>query len=202
MKIVDSVVLIDKGRFRDKAEWKHRYEQIRAGIAAVDWPPGSGKFSIFPESGKKSGEGNGVKPIKSRLIEYMERHGWKSEATAVHHQGARLGSFDIAVQQESGCIAVEWETGNISSSHRSLNKMALLLSKGLLSAGVLIVPSRSLYRYLTDRIGNAEELRPYHDLWSQIECDTGTLEILVIEHDEESDKVPRIPKGTDGRARR
>ena len=78
--------------------------------------------------------------------------------------------------------------------------MALGLLKGVLAAGLLVVPTRELYQYLTDRIGNMEELEPYLDLWRSIPCENGILEILAIEHDATSTKVPRIPKATDGRA--
>jgi Restriction endonuclease BamHI len=101
-----------------------------------------------------------------------------------------------------GPVAIEWETGNISSSHRALNKMALGLMKRLLIAGVLIVPSRKLYKFLTDRVGNFDELAPYLDLWAAVPCSEGVLEIVVVEQDAESKRVPKIPKGTDGRALR
>ncbi len=78
--------------------------------------------------------------------------------------------------------------------------MALGLLTEKIKAGVLIVPSRKLYRYLTDRIGNYDELKPYLPFWSATPCKEGVLEIVVIEHDAESDSVQRIPKGTDGRA--
>jgi hypothetical protein len=78
--------------------------------------------------------------------------------------------------------------------------MALGLLKGILAAGVLVVPSRKLYAYLTDRFGNYAELVPYFDLWKSIPCKSGVLEIVVIEHDATSTTVPRIPKGTSGRA--
>ena len=98
-------------------------------------------------------------------------------------------------------MAIEWETGNISSSHRSLNKMALGLMRGTIAAGILVVPSRELYRYLTDRVGNMQELEPYLDLWKSIPCTFGgILQVIAIEHDSTSTKVPRILKGTDGRA--
>lgn len=97
-------------------------------------------------------------------------------------------------------MALEWETGNISSSHRALNKMSLGLMKGLLAAGILVVPSASLAQYLTDRVGNYPELIPYLDLWKAIPCKAGVLEIVVIEHDGTSTDVARIPKGTSGRA--
>ena len=97
-------------------------------------------------------------------------------------------------------IAFEWETGNISSSHRSMNKMCLGLLTQKIIGGFLVVPSKKLYPYLTDRIGNFPELEPYLPLWKSIPCDEGILEIIVIEQDAESFDVPRIPKGTDGRA--
>ncbi len=78
--------------------------------------------------------------------------------------------------------------------------MALGLNKGALAAGVLVVPSRDLYRYLTDRVGNWSELEPYLDLWKSIPCRSGILEIIVVEHDATSTRVKRIPKGTSGRA--
>ena len=80
--------------------------------------------------------------------------------------------------------------------------MALGLLKGLLAGGILIVPSRKLYNYLTDRVGNISELEPYLDLWCSIPSKEGVLEVIVVEHDAESTNVPRIPKGTDGRALR
>lgn len=78
--------------------------------------------------------------------------------------------------------------------------MALCLLRKQLVAATLVVPSRRLYRFLTDRIGNYSELEPYVDLWRSIPCTSGVLEIVVIEHDAESTSVPRIPKGTDGRS--
>jgi hypothetical protein len=64
-----------------------------------------------------------------------------------------------------------------------------------------VVPSRKLYVYLTDRIGNIKELEPYFPLWRSVPCKSGIVEIIVIEHDAESFDVPKIPKGTEGRAK-
>jgi hypothetical protein len=112
----------------------------------------------------------------------------------------RLGDLDAVLTGPAKPIVVEWETGNISSSHRSINKLTLLLKTQIISAGVLVVPSRKLYVYLTDRIGNIQEIKPYFSLWKSVPCREGILEIVVIEHDATSKDVPRIPKGTDGRA--
>jgi len=202
VKIVHIETLISRGAFPDSREWKRIRKHLHQAIKAIDWPIGSGwRFSIFPESGKKRGKGNGVTPIKRELIAELTRYGWKPEdrldLTAVHQPG----KLDAVFYSKQGPIAFEWETGNISSSHRALNKMALGLLKAKLTAGILVVPSRPLYQYLTDRIGNFAELAPYTDLWKSVPCEFGLLEILVIEHDATSMKVPRIPKGTDGRAR-
>lgn len=92
------------------------------------------------------------------------------------------------------------ETGNISSSHRALNKMAVGILKGILVGGVLVLPTRKMYKYLTDRIGNFSEIEPYFPLWESLDVKEGYLAVIAIEHDGVSKNVPRIPKGTDGRA--
>lgn len=200
MKIVHIETLIQKGNFAVSAEWGKIREQALSSVKLVDWPPGSGLFTIFPESGKKTGQGNGVKPIKNRAIDNLIKEGWISEYPWPVVERIRPGNMDAAFISQSGIVAFEWETGNISSSHRSMNKMALGLLTDAIIAGLLIVPSRKLYPYLTDRIGNYSELEPYLPLWRAIPCNRGVLEIIVIEHDAESKSVPRIPKGTDGRA--
>ena len=200
MKIVHIETLIHKGGFANSPEWEKIREQALCAVKAVDWPPGSGTFSIYPESGKKTGQGNGVKPIKNAAIAHLIKEGWLSEHPWPVGERIRPGNMDAAYISTTGLIAFEWETGNISSSHRSMNKMALGLLKGVTIAGLLVVPSRKLYPFLTDRIGNYDELEPYLPLWKATPCDKGILEIIVIEHDAESSSVPRIPKGTDGRA--
>ena len=97
-------------------------------------------------------------------------------------------------------MVVEWETGNVSSSHRAINKMALGLVTKKCVAGVLVIPNMKLARYLIDRIGNIEEIRPYFPLWANLSVEEGVLELVVIEQDSESTNSPRIPKGKDGRA--
>lgn len=115
---------------------------------------------------------------------------------------AKPGALDACKKAGEKLFVVEWETGNISSSHRALNKMALLLLNGHISAGILIVPNRKMYPYLTDRIGNYEELIPYFNLWKNVNVEKGYLEIIPIEHDGISKLAPIIKKGTDGRAKK
>ena len=200
MKIVRVETLISRGEYAGSAEWQQTRESLHAAIREVDWPRQSGTFTIYPESGKRRGEGNGVTPIKLGLMEELRNQGWSLEEPLDIATLRRPGKLDAVLYTDSGPVALEWETGNISSSHRALNKMGLGLLKGILACGILVVPSRELYQYLTDRIGNMAELEPYLDLWRSIPCNQGVLEIVVIEHDATSRDVPRIPKGTSGRA--
>lgn len=200
MKIVREVTLLSSGAFAESAEWKATRKSLYQAIREVDWPRGSGTFTIHPESGKKRGMGNGVTPIKNGLMTELVRQGWKTEQKLVLPEGRQPGKVDAILTTASGRVALEWETGNISSSHRALNKMVLGMQFSALKAGILVVPSRALYKFLTDRIGNMDELEPYVPFWKAFPLAEGVLEIVCIEHDAESVNVPRIPKGKDGRA--
>ncbi len=198
MKIVESIDLVAAGRFPHSKHWLHAARQVRAAVRATDWPHGSGKFKIRPEK-----HGNGVLPIKEPCVARLREFGWQTEELPEFEEGAlTTGDLDALVATPRGFIGFEWETGNISSSHRAINKLLLALHKGVLRGGFLVVPSSELYRYLTDRVGNIKELRPYFPLWRAIPITIGCLRILVVEHDAKSPSVKRIPKGTDGRARR
>ncbi len=165
------------------------------------WPHGTGKFLIYPESGKARGEGNGVVPIKKPCLEHLTTCGWDTETLpSMGDAPLRTGDLDAVKWTPAGCIGFEWETGNISSSHRALNKLLLTFLMGSLVGGFLTVPSNQLKPYLTDRIGNIGELQPYFPLWRAVPVSNAALRIVVVEHDGTSTQVPRIPKGKDGRA--
>jgi len=200
MKIVREEKLVSRGEFAKSREWQAARAKLHKAIKKVEWPTGSGKFTIYPESGKKRNQGNGVTPIKSGLMLDLEEQGYRLEGSVSIDDNRRFGKFDAVFDTDYGPVVVEWETGNISSSHRSLNKMAIFLMEHKIAAGTLIVPSRELYKYLTDRVGNMQELEPYLDLWRSIPCRDGVLEIVAIEHDATSRRVPRIRKSTAGRA--
>lgn len=180
---------------------------------------------------------NGVKPIRNQFRTILASRGWKAEHTlslAPYFKQLRdeaepsffsryppsqeqvefgnlnesVGDFDFWFQTDSGFrTVVEWETGNISSSHRSLNKMCLALLGGLADAGVLVVPSVRLYPHLTDRIGNIRELQPYFYFWKKIGslAGSGLLAVIEVEHDklfQSSDCRDFIPTGLDGNSKR
>lgn len=210
MKIVETVVLLSRGEFARSAEWAAIRDTIHSAISQAEWPVGAGSFIIHPESGKKSGKGNGVVPIKAKPMKVLLEGGWtleypwevatKAVVPGKSRKGSKPGDIDAAKQFDQGLVVVEWETGNISSSHRAINKMALGLVANKCVAGVLVIPNMKLAQYLTDRIGNIEEIRPYIPLWENLSVQEGVLELVVIEQDGESTNSPKIPKGKDGRA--
>jgi hypothetical protein len=206
MKIDTFEALIDKGKFSTGPVWRRIEHDLREAVDAVRWPPDSSHFTIYPQSGKKRGEGNGVKPIKQGFVAKLVDLGWKPEGRYQNEDKeavVRPGAFDAQLDltlEDMAPFVVEWETGNISSSHRAMNKMALGLLEGIVSGGILVLPTRGLYRYLTDRIGNYRELSPYFPLWSSLDVNNGYLGIVAVEHDATSLDVPRILKVTDGRA--
>jgi len=177
---------------------------------------------------------NGVRPIRDAFRKLMEK-AWKCEeplkldayfehlrASQMSNKVFRypsheriseplnesLGDFDFWLCSDEGFrTVVEWETGNISSSHRSLNKMCLALQGGLVDAAVLIVPSARLYVHLTDRIGNVKELQPYFYFWSGVGqlLGRGLLAVVEVEHDslfKSDDLRDFIPRGKEGNSPR
>lgn len=178
---------------------------------------------------------NGVRPLRDQFRRRMSEAGWSCEQPlelASFFQKSReiadsditlfglkgevdrdafneaVGAFDYWICTPSGFrTVVEWETGNISSSHRSVNKMCLALMAGLTDAAVLIVPSATMYPHLTDRIGNIRELQPYFYFWSGIGklVKTGVLAMIEVEHDElfdSSDMRDFIPAGAEGMSKK
>ena len=166
-------------------------------------------------------------PQRNRFLEHIrDVEGWEPEGTVDLKRNraqppirlypsmeeyrepitSSFGGFDLVTAGDDGTrIAIEWETGNISSSHRSMNKLAIALTTGKIQAGVLIVPSRNLYEHLTDRIGNIGELSGYLSMWKDLEVrvERGLLAISIVEQDALSDDpgFPYLPAGKDGRAR-
>jgi len=200
---------MDRDDFTSTNAWRKINSDVRRAVRAVDWPPGSGKFTIHPESGKKRDMGNGVVPIKLEFIHTLVERGWQPEqrqprgTEQLEEERIRPGAFDARLDLSKYGLppfVVEWETGNISSSHRALNKMTLGILRHELAGGLLVLPHRNLGKYLTDRIGTYQEIRPYFALWTYYKPDAGYLGVIEVEHDAESLKVPKIPKMTAGRA--
>lgn len=198
MKIAEIVDVISAGVFPESAAWRQACTNVEDAIACVDWPHGAGSFSINPQP-----HGNGVKPIKYPCLQRLGALGWRVEslpplASDILHPG----DLDALIMRQGHYVAFEWETGNISSSHRALNKLVLGLIHRAVIGAILVVPSRALYPYLTDRVGNIAELRPYLPLWNaaSAKVEEAALRVYSVEQDAINEDAPLVPKGTDGRA--
>ncbi len=198
MKIQRVEFLIQTGLFSSSLELKNILDEIKNAISSIRWPEDSDQFTLYPKR-----KANGVVPIKKNFLGYLNRHEWLLEHRMAIASRLRPGSIDAVKALSDGrSFAVEWETGNISSSHRALNKMAVGLLDGILVGGILVLPSREMYQYLTDRVGNYAEIEPYFPVWRNLQINEGVLAVIEIEHDALSLDVPPIRKGTNGRALR
>jgi hypothetical protein len=229
MKWLRTLVLFDKGNVISSSDWKAVHESYVRSILSIDHPAGSGSLTLRRKVKYPNGQWarNGVGYLRSRFLDHMNgpEH-WQSEGDVDLGRDRQqppiklypslyeyrepitsdFGGFDFVTTAQDGTIvAIEWETGNISSSHRSMNKLAIALSNGIVQVGVLIVPSRDLYEHLTDRIGNIGELSGYLSMWESLKSNVsrGLLAVTVVEHDTLSsdDAFPYLPTGNDGRAR-
>jgi hypothetical protein len=68
---------------------------------------------------------------------------WNLE-TSIHYATRSPGKIDATKVLDNHLFALEWETGNISSSHRAVNKMVLGWLRGIFLGAVLVLPSRKL----------------------------------------------------------
>ncbi|KUZ99078.1 hypothetical protein WI40_11550 [Burkholderia ubonensis] len=193
MRLMQTEYLIRTGEFAKSVEGTKIVDEIQAGIAEVVWPLDAHSFTINPTP-----KGNGVDPIKRNFMSHLASRGWQTEVR-MGIGDIRPGPLDAVKTLADGRrFAVEWETGNISSSHRAINKMMMGMEQGQLAGGALVLPTRALYRFLTDRIGNFEEMSPYFRWFRSCAHVEGLLAVFAIQHDDEAEDVPLIAKRTDG----
>jgi len=194
MKIVHEEILFGSDLLAKNPAIEAAMQDIRRAIKNVVWPEGARKFRIRPVV-----DGNGVLPIKLGFVRRLKLLGWRIEERPILAAGLGAGKIDALKTLPSGAqFAAEWETGNISSSHRALNKMCLGILEDHLVGGVLILPDRQLYNFLTQRIGNYREIAPYFPVYHRLKITNGILAVIAVSFDEASEEVPLIPKGLDG----
>lgn len=230
MKWLRTLVLFDQGNVISSADWKAVHESYVRSIMSIDHPHGSGSLRLRRKARLPNGQWsrNGVGYLRSRFLDHMKgAERWQAEggvdlgrdrvqppiklypSLELYREPitSDFGGFDFVTtaKKDGNKIAIEWETGNISSSHRSMNKLAIALGNGIVQVGVLIVPSRDLYEHLTDRIGNIGELSGYLSMWESLKSSVtrGLLAVTVVEHDALTTDAafPYLPMGNDGRAR-
>ncbi|HVW72483.1 MAG TPA: hypothetical protein VHC39_02500 [Rhizomicrobium sp.] len=228
MKWLRTLVLINQGDIISSKDWNTVHESYVRSIRSIDHPAESGTLSLRRKMRLPNDQWqrNGVGYLRARFLDHMRNiEGWKSETDVDLGRDREqpaiklfpsmesyrepitsdFGGFDFTTIGPNGSkVAIEWETGNISSSHRSMNKLGMALMNEVVQIGVLIVPSRNLYEHLTDRIGNIGELSGYLSLWEGLKTGVkkGLLAITVVEHDALTDDaaVPFLKSGNDGRA--
>lgn len=229
MKWLRTLVLFDKGDVISSLDWNTVHTSYVRAIGSIDHPAGAGTLTLREKLKLPSGQWqrNGVGFLRTRFLEFMrDSEGWHAEGDVDLARDRQqppiklypslepyrepitsdFGGFDFMTTAPGRTrIAIEWETGNISSSHRSMNKLAIALSNGIVEVGVLIVPSRKLYEHLTDRIGNIGELSGYLAMWEGLKAvvPRGLLAITVVEHDAltTDPNFPYLKVGSDGRAK-
>jgi hypothetical protein len=203
VKIIETHDLLNASLFESSEELQIAWKEVESAVLRTDWPHGAGSFTIYPQSGKKRDQGNGVTKIKIPCMKCLTDAGWQTEKLpqTVGSSVLNSGDLDALKLTKDGYVAFEWETGNISSSHRAINKLLLTMQETNTLGSFMVIPSNKLKVYLTDRIGNIGELKPYFPLWRNMPDIKGALRIIVVEYDATSFDVPRIPKGTDGRAK-
>ena len=159
----------------------------------------SGKFTI--NSSEKNC--NGVVPIKEGIYRRLEiNYEWFREKPLAYFEDAQKGG-PIDVYKEFGDwahpfnVGLEFETGNISSAHRSMNKLCMGIKHGDLQMAFLILPIKRLAYYLTDRVSNYEELAPYFGL-----LDDFPIVVFGFDADRYNPTVPLLAKGRDGMSKR
>ena len=108
---------------------------------------------------------NGVVPLKETCYRMLEEvYGWYRERPldVLSEKGGPIDVYKVFQDERNEVrVGIEFETGNISSAHRSMNKLHLGVSSSELDLAVLLMPMHRLSYYLTDRVSNyrSEERR-------------------------------------------
>lgn len=144
---------------------------------------------------------NGVVPIKEGCYQLLEeQYEWFREKP-LDSFSEKGGPIDVYKEfyNESSVLRVglEFETGNISSAHRSMNKLAIGIVNNDIDFAALIMPVHNLSYYLTDRVSNYEELEPYFSL-----VNNSPFIFLGFDAEDYSSSYPILPKGKDGMSHR
>lgn len=172
------------------------YNEICTSISNMT-SPGTNIF-IVNNSQKNC---NGVVPIKDNCYACLEDlYKWYREKplNCLSEKGGPIDVYkEFGRDNMHFNVGLEFETGNISSAHRSMNKLSLALKEQELHLAVILLPTSKLSYYLTDRVSNYEELEPYFRLLSD-------LPFIVLGFDAEKydPSAPLLPKGKDGMSKR
>jgi len=187
---------------RDIPALKRAYFEITKSIKSVTWPTGSSKCTI--NNSEKNI--NGVVPLKESCYVMLEKnYNWLREKSlkVLKEEKKKGGPIDVYKEFTGSSafalkrVGLEFETGNISSAHRSLNKLLLGLNRKELDLSVIMMPVKTLAYYLTDRVTNYEELEPYFE-----NVKRSAFIFIGFAAEAYDPSAPIIPKGPDGMSKR
>jgi len=187
-----------KNLVEDDPFLKQAYAEIMNSIRSVGWPIASQQFTI--NNSEKNV--NGVVPLKEACyIMLEEKYCWFREKPlkVLKEEKEKGGPIDVykefvdKKQNNVKRVGLEFETGNISSAHRSLSKLLLGLNRKELDLAIIMMPVKALAYYLTDRVANYEELEPYFE-----NVKRASFIFIGFDADTYDSSVPVIPKGPDG----
>ncbi len=187
---------------QDVPALKRAYAEITKSIKSVTWPAGSRKFTI--NNSEKNI--NGVVPLKESCYVMLEKnYSWFREKPlkVLKEEKEKGGPIDVYKEFADNSplalkrVGLEFETGNISSAHRSLNKLLLGQNRKELDLSVIMMPVKALAYYLTDRVTNYEELEPYFE-----NVKRAAFIFIGFDADAYDPSAPIIPKGPDGMSTR
>lgn len=118
-------IIIERNRFAKEA-----YNEITESIHQ-NATNSMGQF-IINCSEKKC---NGVVPIKDGIYRFLEEsYGWYREKPLQYFANVKGGPIDaykeFGDQSNSFNVGLEFETGNVSSAHRAMNKLCMGIHNG------------------------------------------------------------------------
>lgn len=179
---------------------KQAYDEVCISISSAVWPRTANMFTV--NNSEKNI--NGVVPLKENCYVMLEeKYNWFREKPldVLKLEKAKGGPIDVYKEFGDGTrtlrAGLEFETGNISSAHRSMQKLMLGLNRKELDLAMILMPVHELAYYLTDRCANYEELEPY------FENAKGKPFIFIgFNAEAYSPDVEVIPKGRDGMSKR
>lgn len=180
--------------------FKQSYDEVVASICSSVWPMDSKTFTV----NNTEKNGNGVVPVKELCYVMLENtYNWFREKplNVLKLEKKKGGPIDVYKEfmenNDLKRVGLEFETGNISSAHRSMNKLLLGLNREEIDLAIILMPVYELSYYLTDRVSNYEELEPYFE-----NTESKAFIYIGFNADAFNPSVPFIPKGKDGMSNR
>lgn len=160
-------------------------------IEAIEGDTTQGKLFIINNSKRHI---NGVRPVKHHIIDSLSNNfGWSTEHKLYFlsqdmHKGGPIDAYKVFGNGDIKA-GLEFETGYVGSVHRSINKMMIGIDTGNLNLCFLVLPTKNMSQWLTDRCANYEEIKPYLMLWN-----SKPLIVLAFEADGYDPNAPILPK--------